>query len=69
MVDPSDAPGVTIPYVLLASKDEDQEAVGKWQSGLKVKNVVETFTDQIHGWMAARCVHTSYEVENARPLI
>lgn len=54
MVDPSDAPGVTIPYAMLPSMDEDKEAVGKWQEGLKVKNIVQWFPDQVHGWMAAR---------------
>ncbi|KAF1348768.1 Alpha/Beta hydrolase protein [Delphinella strobiligena] len=54
MVDPSDAPGVTIPYLMIPSKDEDKEAVQKWQQGLKVKNQVEWFDDQVHGFMAAR---------------
>ncbi|GAB7360066.1 hypothetical protein MBLNU230_g7586t1 [Neophaeotheca triangularis] len=54
MVDPNDAPGVTIPYAMLPSMDEDKEAVGKWQQGVKTKNVVEWFPDQVHGWMAAR---------------
>lgn len=79
MVDPSDAPGVTIPYLMIPSKDEDKEAVEKWQKGLKVcssnshlvvfvcwlgtylltmvaqvKNQVQWFDDQVHGFMAAR---------------
>ena len=54
MVDPKDAPGVTIPYLMLPTKDEDKEAVEKWQSGLKVKGKVEWFPTQIHGFMAAR---------------
>ncbi|KAF4537507.1 Dienelactone hydrolase [Lasiodiplodia theobromae] len=54
MVDPADAPKVTIPYLMLPSKDEDKEAVKAWQQGLKVKNHVELFDDQIHGFMAAR---------------
>jgi hypothetical protein len=57
MVDPNDAATITIPYALLASKDEDKDAVQKWQSEIKVKNIVEYFPDQIHGWMAARSVH------------
>lgn len=36
MVDPNDAPGVTIPYCMIPSKDEDKEAVSKWQEGVKV---------------------------------
>lgn len=54
MVDPEDAKNVTIPYMLLASKDEDKEAVGKWEKSITTKHYVETFPDQIHGWMAAR---------------
>jgi len=54
MVDPSDASGVTIPYAMLPSKDEDKDAVEKWQQNVKVKNIVEWFPDQVHGFMAAR---------------
>ncbi|KAJ9623037.1 hypothetical protein H2203_005969 [Taxawa tesnikishii (nom. ined.)] len=54
MVDPSDAPGVSIPFAMLPSKDEDKEAVEKWQQGVKTKNIVEWFPDQVHGFMAAR---------------
>jgi dienelactone hydrolase len=56
MVDPADAPKVTIPIALLPSKDEDKDAVTKYEKDLKVKHVVEWFPDQIHGWMAARYV-------------
>lgn len=56
MVDPADAPKVTIPICVLPSKDEDKDAVSKFQKALKVKNSVETFPDQVHGWMAARYV-------------
>lgn len=54
MVDPNDAPGVTIPYAMLPSKDEDKAAVEGWQKGIKTKNVVEWFPNQVHGFMAAR---------------
>lgn len=54
MVDPDDAPGVSIPYAMLPSKDEDKEAVEKWQKGIKTKNIVKWYDDQIHGFMAAR---------------
>jgi dienelactone hydrolase len=60
MVDPNDAATITIPYALLASKDEDKDAVQKWQSEIKVKNIVEYFPDQIHGWMAARYVYKHF---------
>lgn len=54
MVDPNDAKGITVPVCMLASKDEDAEAVKGFEKELKVKSHVETFSDQIHGWMAAR---------------
>lgn len=44
MVDPEDAPGVTIPYLMLPSKDEDKEAVEKWEKGLKVR--IQSFSSQ-----------------------
>ncbi|KAI9880960.1 MAG: hypothetical protein M1830_009454 [Pleopsidium flavum] len=34
--------------------DEDPKAVEAFKNELKVKNHVETFHDQVHGWMAAR---------------
>lgn len=54
MVDPADAPKVTIPIAVLPSGDEDKEAVTGYEKALKVENVVEWFPTQIHGWMAAR---------------
>jgi len=54
MIDPADAPKVTIPIAMLPSMDEDKDAVAAYEKGLKVKHVVETFDTQIHGWMAAR---------------
>jgi len=51
---PEDGPQVTIPIAVLPSKDEDKETITKYQEGLKVKNVLEWFPDQFHGWMAAR---------------
>ena len=54
MVDPNDAKGFTIPICMLPSGDEDQEAVKGFQEALKVPNHIETFADQVHGWMAAR---------------
>lgn len=58
MVDPNDAKGITIPLCMLASKDEDRDAVKKFEEELKVPKHVETFDDQVHGWMAARHVLT-----------
>ncbi|KAI1259543.1 alpha/beta-hydrolase [Xylariaceae sp. FL1019] len=54
MVDPSDAEKIKVPIAMLASKDEDPEDVKKFKANLTVPNHVETFGDQIHGWMAAR---------------
>jgi dienelactone hydrolase len=54
MVDSSDAKSIPIPVLILASKDEDANEVAKFQKLLTVKNRVEIFGDQSHGWMAAR---------------
>jgi len=54
MVDAKDAPKVTIPLAVLPSGDESKDDVGAFEKDLKVKNVVEWFPTQIHGWMAAR---------------
>jgi dienelactone hydrolase len=61
MVDPADAEGVTVPFILLASKEEPDEPVKKFEDALQVAKHVETFKDQIHGWMAARA-----DLEDAR---
>lgn len=54
MVDPADAAKITIPMCMLASKDEDGEAVKAFEGKLGGEKYVETFGDQVHGWMAAR---------------
>lgn len=54
MVDPKDAESIKIPLVLLASKDEPVEDVKKFEAALTGPKHVETYADQIHGWMAAR---------------
>jgi len=54
MVDPSEAEGIKIPLALLASKDEPKGDVEKFEKNLKGEKHVEIFSDQIHGWMAAR---------------
>ncbi|PHH50866.1 putative AIM2 family protein C30D10.14 [Ceratocystis fimbriata CBS 114723] len=54
MVDAEDAKGIKVPLILLASKDEDAEEVKKFEANLKGPKYVETYGDQIHGWMAAR---------------
>jgi dienelactone hydrolase len=54
MLDPSDAEKVRIPMCVLASKDEAADAVKQYEANLKVTKHVETFPNQIHGWMSAR---------------
>lgn len=54
MVDPKEAEGITIPLCMLASKDESPEDVKKFGDALKGEKHIETFNDQIHGWMGAR---------------
>ncbi|KAI0104354.1 Alpha/Beta hydrolase protein [Daldinia grandis] len=61
MVDPADAENIKVPLALLASKDEPPEDVKKFEQNLKGPKHVETFSDQIHGWMAARS-----DLENER---
>jgi dienelactone hydrolase len=54
MVDPADAEGISIPLCMLASKEEPDDAVQKFEKALGGDKHVETFKDQVHGWMAAR---------------
>jgi dienelactone hydrolase len=61
MVEPDDAKKIKIPFALLASGDEDADAVAKFEKNLTAPHHVETFDDQIHGWMGARG-----DLENAR---
>ncbi|KAA8636229.1 hypothetical protein SMACR_05023 [Sordaria macrospora] len=54
MVEPEDAKGIKVPLILLASKEEPEDKVKEFEQNLSVPKHVETFKDQIHGWMAAR---------------
>ncbi|KAI5924470.1 hypothetical protein F4810DRAFT_663783 [Camillea tinctor] len=54
MVDPADAAKIKVPLALLASKDETPADVDQFEKNLTGPKHVETFGDQIHGWMAAR---------------
>jgi dienelactone hydrolase len=54
MVDPNDAKTINVPFACLASKDEPADDVKAFKANLTVPNHVETFSTQIHGWMAAR---------------
>ncbi|WPG97555.1 putative aim2 family protein c30d10.14 [Acrodontium crateriforme] len=54
MVDANDAAAITIPIAMLPSKDESKEDLEKWEKAIKVKNAVEWYPNQVHGFMAAR---------------
>lgn len=54
MLKNEDAARVTIPFAILASKDEPAEEVASFAAHLKVPKYIETFPTQIHGWMSAR---------------
>ncbi|KAL8790928.1 MAG: hypothetical protein Q9213_000353 [Squamulea squamosa] len=54
MIDPAAAEKISVPFALLASGDEPADAVKEFESKLKVPHHVETFSDQVHGFMAAR---------------
>ncbi|TAQ86271.1 hypothetical protein B7494_g5384 [Chlorociboria aeruginascens] len=54
MVDPSDAANISIPLCMLASGDEPEDDVRKFEQNLKGEKHVEVFGDQVHGFMAAR---------------
>ena len=54
MIDPAGADKISVPYVLLASGEDPADTVKEFESKLKVPHHVETFADQVHGWMAAR---------------
>jgi hypothetical protein len=51
MVDPKDAEKIKIPLCLLASGDEPAEDVKKFEENLTTDKHVETFSDQIHGYV------------------
>lgn len=54
MVDPNDAPGITIPTYMIPTKDEDKNDVEEWHKKTNVKTKVQWYPNQIHGFMAAR---------------
>ena len=54
MVSADDAKGIKMPYCMLASGDEDAKLVKEFGEALTGPKYLETFGDQIHGWMAAR---------------
>lgn len=54
MIQPDEAPKLKVPFAFLASKDEDEGEVNEFKSKLAVPHLVERYSEQIHGWMAAR---------------
>lgn len=54
MLDADDASKVTVPMMVLASKEESTEDVQKYEAALKGTKHIEVFRDQIHGFMSAR---------------
>lgn len=54
MVVAKDAEEIKIPVCVLASKDENPADVKAFEEALTGKKHVETFGDQVHGWMGAR---------------
>ena len=56
MIDPKDAEPISIPYCVLASKDEDANDVQGFVDNLKGPKFSETYPEMPHGWMAARYV-------------
>ena len=54
MVSADDAKGIKIPICMLASGDENPEDVAAFEKALTGEKHVETFGDQVHGWMGAR---------------
>jgi hypothetical protein len=63
MLNPDDARSVVVPFLSIASKDESAEDHAKFAENLKVEKRVETFDDQIHGFMTARA---DLEAERSR---
>ncbi|KAF7954610.1 hypothetical protein EAE96_005729 [Botrytis aclada] len=53
LVDPEDAKLVTIPQIVLLSKDENKEQCKAYENNVKVEKYFEAFDDQVHGWMSS----------------
>lgn len=54
MLNPDDATNVIVPFLSIASKDESTKDHAEFADNLKVEKRIETFHDQIHGFMTAR---------------
>ena len=53
-VDAEDGKKTTIPFAILASKDEPADAVKAKHEALTTPKIVHIFDKQVHGWMSAR---------------
>jgi dienelactone hydrolase len=56
-MDTNDARKITVPHILLPSKDESQEQIAEYKAALEAKSLpveVETYETRHHGWLAAR---------------
>jgi len=54
MVEPKEAESIKVPLIMLASGEEPEDKVKEFEEKLRVPKHIETFKDQVHGWMAAR---------------
>ena len=48
MTDPQDAENISIPFAVLASKDEDAAAIKSFGENLKGPKLIETFDEMPH---------------------
>lgn len=56
-MDPVDAQALSIPHIVLASKDEPADAIAGYADFLaksEKEGYVETYSKMWHGWMSAR---------------
>lgn len=64
LLDPSDASALTVPHIVLASKDESADAVAAYADTITNNGkggLVETYHTMWHGWMGARADLTAEE--------
>ena len=55
LIDPQEAATIAVPMMMLASQDEGAEEVKTYGDALRQgPKHVETFNDQVHGWVSAR---------------
>ncbi len=53
-MDEKDATTLTVPHLLLASKDEPKDIVLAYKTAMGDKAEVTTYDNMHHGWMSAR---------------